>query len=33
MDIVEEKKEEKNYFIEGDIVKDLRHSNNYIVVR
>lgn len=33
MNIVEEKKEEKNYFLEGDIVKDLRRSNYYIVVR
>ena len=33
MNIVEEKNEEKNYFLEGDIVKDLRRPNYYIVVR
>lgn len=33
MNIVEEKNEEKNYFLEGDIVKDLNRSTYYIVVR
>ena len=33
MNIVEEKNEEKCYFLEGDIVKDLNHSNYYIAVK
>ena len=33
MNIVEEKNEEKNYFLEGDIVKVLDSSTYYIAVR
>lgn len=33
MNIVEEKNEDKYYFHEGDIVKDLDNSNYYIAVR